>query len=118
MSVPAGTEASARLIAFGSDALVAAFALIGFECYGDASAATVDTILEELLRTRSRAFVVLEHPLARSAGPLLRKVRAESASIVVIEVPSLHSPLEHRPAVEDLLRRVLGPAALEDVDAR
>jgi hypothetical protein len=58
--------------------------------------------------------IVLEEKLARSGMAILRQVRGKSGRIVVIEVPPLQAPKDYHPPVEDLIRRVLGPSALEE----
>ena len=102
-----------RLIAMGHAALAEGFALLGFETRVDATRDDVETVLAELIRTRERALVVLEHELARAETPNLERVRREGGRIVVTEIPPLHAPADYRPPVEDLVRRVLGPRVLE-----
>lgn len=65
------------------------------------------------MREQQKALVFLEHDLAREPGPWLRRVRAEGGRIVVAEIPPLHAPQAYHSAVEDLVRAVLGPQALE-----
>ncbi len=101
------------MIALGSAPLTQGFELLGFEIYPDADAAEMERVLQELLRTGIKALVVVEHDLARQGGPSFRRVRAEGGRIVLTEIPPLHAPADYRPPVEELVRRVLGPNALE-----
>lgn len=102
-----------RLIAMGGAALMEGFDLIGFETWPDAGTDDVERVLAELLRHRRQAVVFLEPALARSDGPLLRKVRNEGGRIVVTEVPRLHAPGDYHPEVEGLVASILGASALE-----
>lgn len=101
------------MIAMGSAALTQGFELLGFETWPDASAEEMERVLQELLRTGVKALVFVEHELAQQGGPGFRRVRAEGGRIVLTEIPPLHAPADYRPPVEDLVRRVLGPNALE-----
>lgn len=101
-------------IAMGSAALTRGFALLGFETYPDATVETLEHVLEDLLRQKEKAVVFLEHHLARSGGPFLSQVRSEGGRIVVAEVPPLATPADYHPPVEELVKRILGPAALEE----
>ncbi len=103
-----------RIIAMGSQALIEGFGLLGFETHTNAKPEDVERILTELLRTKEKALVFLEHGLARCGTACLERVRREGGQIVVTEVPPLHAPKDYRPPVEDLVTRVLGPSALED----
>lgn len=103
-----------RLIAMGHAALTQGFALLGFETHPDADREMVESVLEQLLKHREKALVLLEHELARADGVYLNRVRSEGGRIVVVEVPPLHAPADYHPPVEDLVERVLGPSALEE----
>jgi len=105
-----------RLIAMGSAALMEGFALIGFETWPDADAHDLEGILAELINHRRQALVFLEPDLARSDGPMLRKVRTEGGRVVVTEVPPLQAPGNYHPEVESLVVSILGAAALEGGD--
>lgn len=97
----------------GSAALTQGFELLGFETWPDASAADLERVLQNLLRIRVKALVVIEHDLADRGGSAFRRVRSEGGHIVLTEIPPLHAPTDYRPPVEELVRRVLGPNALE-----
>lgn len=102
-----------RMIALGGAALTQGFGLLGFEIFADPSSEQVEGVLSELMRREDHALVVLEHGLIREPGPYLRRLRQEGGRVVVAEVPSFHAPSEYHPPVEELVRRVLGPNALE-----
>lgn len=108
---PAG---GARIIVAGSAALTEGFALIGVETLPDAKAEQLEALLAELWTRDQKALLFIEHGLARSAGPWLKRVRDDSGRIVVTEVPPLHAPGDYHPLVEDVVRAVLGPSALEE----
>lgn len=107
-----GVQAT-RLIAVGSAALVEGFGLIGFETYPDAGMRDLEVLLEELVRQRASALILLESELARCPCRVLERIRAQYVSIVVVEVPQLHAPADFHPEVEELVRSVLGPSALK-----
>lgn len=105
-----------RMIALGAAPLMEGFALIGFETYSNASPAQLEELLEQLVRSDTRALVLLEEGLARSAGPWLNRVRNEGGNIVVTEVPALHQAQAYHPQVEDLVTAILGASALEELN--
>lgn len=115
MAAASGSEAAAgtRLIAVGSAALVEGFGLIGFETYPDASVHDLEVLLDDLVRHRSTALILLESELARCPCRVLERIRSQYVSIVVVEVPQLNAPADFHPQVEELVRSVLGPSALE-----
>jgi hypothetical protein len=84
------------------------------ETHAEATHETVERVLADLLRSGARALVFLEHHLAQGKGPWLERVRNEGGRIVVTEVPPLSAPDSYAPAVDGLMRTILGPAALED----
>lgn len=106
-------SSSARLVVLGSAGLAEGFSLIGAEVYPDADSAQVDAVLAGLVQEGAQALVLLEADLARSGGQWLNRLRNEGGSIVVTELPSLSSPEHYAPAVDDVVRAVLGPEALK-----
>lgn len=104
-----------RLIVMGSAELTLGFELIGFETVPDAGAADLERVLGELLAQRDKALILLEPELARSDVPSLAQVRREGGRIVVTEVPPLSAPYDYHPEVEDVVRSVLGPGALDEL---
>jgi len=103
----------ARLVVLGSAALADGFSLIGAEVHPDADPATVERVLEQLAHSGDAALVLLETPLAHAGGPWLDRLRNEGGRIVITELPPLPSPQEYAPAVDAVLRAVLGPEALK-----
>lgn len=102
-----------RLIALGSAVLVEGFRLIGFESYADATPEQVEELLQELVRKRHKAFIVMEQSLFRGDLPMLKRVRGQEGRIVVVEAPALQAPEEYHPPVDELVRRLFGSSMLE-----
>jgi vacuolar-type H+-ATPase subunit F/Vma7 len=102
----------ARLVVLGSAGLAGGFALIGAEVHTDADAATVETVLEQLAASGDEALVLLETHLAHHGGHWLDRLRNEGGRIVITELPSLPAPQAYAPAVDEVVRAVLGPEAL------
>jgi vacuolar-type H+-ATPase subunit F/Vma7 len=105
----------ARLLVLGSAGLTEGFSLIGAEVYPDATPATVETVLAGLATSGAAALVLLEAHLAHAGGEWLNRLRNEGGSIVVTELPPLHAPEAYTPAVDAVVRAVLGPEALKAV---
>lgn len=108
--------ADTRLIIMGGAELTLGFRLIGFETYPDATNDDVEDVLHQLITQQQKALVLLEPELARSGAKSLDIVRSEGGRIVVTEVPALSAPEDYHPEVEDVVRSVLGPGALEDLE--
>lgn len=105
--------AGARLVVMGSAGLTDGFSLIGAETYPDADQTKVEDVLAELVRSGDDALVLLETHLAHSGGHWLNRLRNEGGRIVVTELPPLAAPHDYAPAVDDVVRAVLGPDALK-----
>lgn len=103
---------SARLVVLGSAGLAGGFALIGAEVHADADSATVESVLEQLAKSGDEALVLLESHLAHRGGHWLNRLRNEGGRIVITELPPLASPQDFAPAVDEVVRAVLGPEAL------
>lgn len=99
----------------GSAGLSEGFSLVGAEVYPDATPATVEAVLARLAASGNAALVLLEAHLAHAGGEWLDRLRREGGSIVVTELPPLHAPETYTPAVDDVVRAVLGPEALRAV---
>ncbi len=104
---------SARLVVLGSAGLTEGFSLIGAEVHADADAAKVEEVLGKLVRDGGEALVLLESSLAHAGGHWLNRLRNEGGRIVVTELPSLSTPRDYAPAVDEVVRAVLGPEALK-----
>lgn len=103
----------ARLVVLGSAGLTEGFSLIGAEVYPDADPARVEEVLAELVKEGDQALVLLEAGLAHAGGPWLNRLRNEGGRIVVTELPPLAAPHDYAPAVDDVVRAVLGAEALK-----
>jgi vacuolar-type H+-ATPase subunit F/Vma7 len=106
-------QGSARLVVLGSAGLASGFSLIGAEVHADADAATVEAVLEQLAKSGDEALVLLETHLAHSGGHWLNRLRNEGGRIVITELPPLPAPHDYAPAVDEVVRAVLGPDALK-----
>lgn len=104
--------AGARLIVLGSAGLAGGFGLIGAEVHADADQATVETVLGQLAKDGDEALVLLETHLAHGGGYWLNRLRNEGGRVVITELPPLPAPHDYAPAVDDVVRAVLGPEAL------
>ena len=104
---------SARLVVLGSAGLAGGFSLIGAEVHADADSALVEAVLGQLVKSGDEALVLLETHLAHSGGHWLNRLRNEGGRIVITELPPLPSPHDYAPAVDEVVRAVLGPEALK-----
>ena len=104
--------AGARVVVLGSAGLTEGFSLIGAEVHPDADPARVEEVLRQLVRDGSAALVLLESGLSHAGGIWLDRLRNEGGRIVVTELPPLSAPHDYSPAVDDVVRAVLGPEAL------
>lgn len=104
---------SARLVVIGSAGLAEGFSLIGAEIHADADSAKVEEVLAQLVRSGDEALVLLESHLAHAGGHWLDRLRNEGGRIVVTELPPLAAPYDYAPAVDNVVRAVLGPEALK-----
>jgi vacuolar-type H+-ATPase subunit F/Vma7 len=103
-----------RLIAAGEACLVEGFELIGFETSPNATPADFEKLLGELARSKEKALVFLEQSLVRDPGANYLRLREGSAFVLMVEIPPLNTPASYRPAVDALVQRMLGAAALEE----
>lgn len=106
---------SARLVVLGGAGLTDGFSLIGAEVYADADSAKVEEVLGQLVQAKCEALVLLESGLAHAGGLVLNRLRNEGGRIVVTEIPPLSAPQDYAPAVDEVVRAVLGPEALKAV---
>jgi vacuolar-type H+-ATPase subunit F/Vma7 len=102
----------ARLVVFASAELTDGFSLIGAEVYPDADPGRVEEVLAQLVKDGSAALVLLESRLSQPAGLWLSRLRDQGGRILVTELPPLTAPHDYAPAVDEVVRAVLGPEAL------
>lgn len=102
----------ARLVVLGSAALTDGFSMIGAETYPDADPARVEAVLAQLVKDGDPALVLLESSLSHAGGMWLDRLRNEGGRIVVTELPHLAAPQDYSPAVDEVVRTVLGQEAL------
>ena len=108
----ANLSGGARVVVLGSAGLTEGFGLIGAEVHPDADPARVEEVLEQLVSDGDPALVLLESGLSHAGGFWLDRLRNEGGRIVVTELPPLAAPQDYSPAVDDVVRAVLGPEAL------
>lgn len=104
---------SARLVVLGSAGLAEGFRLIGAEVHADANSTTVEAVLEQLVKSGEEALVLLETHLAHGGGYWIDRLRNEGGRVVITELPPLPAPQDYAPAVDAVVRAVLGPEALK-----
>lgn len=97
-----------RQLFLGDAALATGFRLAGFEVLPDADVAQLDRLLEELLASRTPAFVVIDQQLAASGSRHLEDVRREGGRILLTQAPPLTQPTQTHSAVDDHIARLLG----------
>jgi vacuolar-type H+-ATPase subunit F/Vma7 len=102
-----------KIIAIGNAALMDGFALLGIKTYADASAEEINAVLTELVRNRERALVYLQQNLMSADIPMVQQLRTRGGSILICEIPDLHTAEDYQPEVEKLIGRVLGSSVLE-----
>jgi vacuolar-type H+-ATPase subunit F/Vma7 len=96
--------------------LTEGFSLIGAEVYPQADQAKVEQVLEALVREGAEALVLLETTLAHGEGHWLNRLRNEGGRILVTELPPLSAPQDYTPAVDAVVRSVLGAEALSELE--
>lgn len=110
------TRSPGRLVVLGSAGLTEGFSLIGAEVHPQADQAKVEEVLEALVREGAEALVLLETGLAHGEGHWLNRLRNEGGRILVTELPPLSAPQDYKPAVDAVVRSVLGAEALKDIE--
>lgn len=106
------TAPGARLVVLGSAAIAEGFSLIGAEVYPDATPEVVEQVLGRLSAAGDPALVLIEGALAHAGGEHLGRLRNEGGHIVVTELPPLTAPQDYAPAVDAVVRQVLGGESL------
>jgi len=74
----------------GEASLADGFKLIGFETWSDPTTEVMEDVLQELLESGWKAFVILGKQWSEADSQILRKVRSEGGRIVITMVPQLH----------------------------
>ena len=102
-----------KILAMGNSALMDGFSLLGIKTYVDESPENLNEILSELQHSQQRALVYMQQNLMNAEIPMLKEIRQSGGSILICEIPNLQEADDYQPAVEQLIRRVLGSSALE-----
>lgn len=102
-----------KIIAVGDSALMDGFALLGIKTYADQSADAINAVLTELVRSRERALVFFQQDSMNTKIPMIQQLRNQGGSILICEIPNLHTADDYTPEVEKLIARVLGSSVLE-----
>jgi vacuolar-type H+-ATPase subunit F/Vma7 len=97
-----------RQLFFGEANLATGFRLAGFEVYPDADITQLEAMLEQLMTTRSSAFVVIDQRLAESDSKRLKQVRSEGGRILLTQVPGLTQSSRMHSAIDDHIQQLLG----------
>ena len=84
------------------------FALLGIETHADVSMQDLDSLLNDLYRSKQRALVYLQQDLADCDLPILHLLRSEGGNILISVVPDLLSADDYHAPVDKLISRVLG----------
>ncbi|MCG6940256.1 MAG: ATPase [Thiohalocapsa sp.] len=105
-------QSRTRMLFLGEDSLADGLRLIGFETHADPRAEDVDQVFRELLKSRDRAFVLVDERVMRSGAANLARVRREGGRIVVVAVPPLAGPVQLQSEVADRLAALFGSGNL------
>lgn len=97
-----------RQLFVGDASLATGFRLAGFEVFPDADAVQLDRLLDQLLATRTPAFVVIDQQLAESDSKRLDEVRREGGRILLTQVPPLTQPQQMHSSIDDRIKQLLG----------
>lgn len=97
-----------RQLFLGDAALATGFRLAGFEVFPDAEVAQLENLLEQLMTTRTPAFVVIDERLGAADSRRLNEVRREGGRILLTQVPPLIHPERMHSAIDDRIQQLLG----------
>ena len=103
-------QGGTRMLFLGGDSLADGFRLIGFETHPNPTPDEVDKVLQALLRSRDKAFVIVDDAVMRTEPENLKRVRDEGGRIVVVSVPGLAAPPRLSSEVADRLAAMFGGA--------
>jgi vacuolar-type H+-ATPase subunit F/Vma7 len=96
------------MLFLGDDRLADGFRLIGFETFPAPDDETVERVFRNLIRSREKAFVIVDDHIMRSDAKGLKEVRSEGGRIVVVSVPQLTEPPRLSSEVSDRLAAMFG----------
>lgn len=113
MDIESDSGQPTRLLFIGDERLADGFRLIGFEAYPNPEPGEVDRLFRDLIRSRERAYVLIDDLLMAQDIPNLRRVRREGGRIVVVGVPPLNAPVQLSSEVAQRLTALFGGAALD-----
>jgi vacuolar-type H+-ATPase subunit F/Vma7 len=97
-----------RQLFLGDASLATGFRLAGFEVMPDADMAQLDRMLDQLVASRTPAFVVIDQQLAASGSRRLEEVRREGGRILLTQVPPLTQPEQMHSSIDDRIQQLLG----------
>ncbi len=89
------------------------FSILGIKTYVDQSPEEINQILSELKRNQQRALIYMQQNLINADIPMVKQLRERGGSILICEIPNLKEANTYQPAVEKLIKRVLGASVLE-----
>lgn len=112
MPEPNDAPTATRLLFLGDDSLADGFRLIGFETYPNPSLEQVDRVFLELIRSRDKAFVIVDEQVMELDAGNLQRVRAEGGRIIVVAVPTLAGPVQLSSEVAERLATMFGSSKL------
>ncbi len=104
------------ILAMGSSELMDGFSLLGIKTYVDKSTDTINTVLSELKRNQQRALIFMQQNLINADIPMVKQLRESGGSILICEIPNLQEADDYQPAVEKLIKRVLGSSVMESTN--
>lgn len=102
-----------RILAIGNQALMDGFALLGIETHIDPDKDQLEAILADISASGDRTLIYLQQDLQQLQLPRLENLRREGGSVLISEIPSLHEPHNRQSSLEELIKRFIGPSALE-----
>ena len=103
-----------RIMAIGNQALMDGFALLGIETHIDPDSEQMDSLLADIAASGERTLIYLQQDLQQWQLPRLEHLRREGGSVLISEIPSLHEPHNRQASLDDLIKRFIGPSALEN----
>ena len=90
------------------------FALLGIETHVDLGIEALEALLLSIVSSQERTLIYLQQDLLDNDIPILNQIRSEGGSILISEVPSLHEPENRQASIDMLIRKTIGPSALEN----